>query len=974
MFGGATPITTVVPSSNQPASAILALADTAELTHPATSTATTTVISQYITQPVIEREVLPLNAITREELDASLAVLRSDLLSVISNSLPKAYTIASAGPAAPVSLTTFAHSQKIDQLANVTISNATVSGVSGLTDADIPDSITASNYLPLSGGSLTFASSTLFSVFNGAYFGATATSTFTSAGWLGIGSSTPSYPLSVNGSAYLDNGNLLLGQIAPPVLNAPTATPGDSGNLNGTYYWAVTFVTATGETNVTTSVQATASPINQSVTLTDIPTSSDSDVTARKLYRTAGNPADNNLLQFVATISDNTTTTYVDNSPDGSLGDFAPFINTTGGIISINGSRIAGVSNFYTSFGSGSMPNGTGYANSAFGSLTLASNTTGLRNVALGVDALYSNTTGNRNVAAGVHALNDNLSGSDNAAFGYAALFNATSTSGLSAFGASALTDNTTGAHNSAFGYTALNFNTTGSFNTAVGYMSLQDNTSASYNSAVGNQALGNNTTGGFNSALGAFALLNNTTGEKNSSVGMWSLNANTTGYQNSALGFQTLYSNTTGYFNAAIGVSALVNNTTGHHNTALGTSALGANTTGYYNTAFGYKAGVGITSGTYNLILGANVDAPNTTGNQQLNIGNVLYGTGIYNDSVVSSSPVSGAAIGIGTTTPWRTLSVTGTVGFDGLTGSTGAGSLCLSANKEVVYNSGSDSCLSSTRATKHDITPLDLSALELVTSLQPVSFIYNNDASSTVRYGFIAEDAAAVDAHLATYDAQGAISGIDDRSIISIVVKALQELTARIESFAQTITSAVGNFGRVNTDELCVGATCISEAQLTALLTNAGNAGDTPAPSEDVAAQAPPTIAITGNNPATISVGDSYADLGATITGPTEADRNLGISYFVNGAEVSTVQIDTEEAGEHAIEYVATNDFGTATSTRTVIVGSTDAPEADEPEDVEEVVKDEVVVVEESAPEENVAPEEDVSPDEGDEEEITE
>jgi hypothetical protein len=45
-------------------------------------------------------------------------------------------------------------SQRIDQLNNVTITNTTVHGVSGLTAADIPTGITASNYLPLAGGSL----------------------------------------------------------------------------------------------------------------------------------------------------------------------------------------------------------------------------------------------------------------------------------------------------------------------------------------------------------------------------------------------------------------------------------------------------------------------------------------------------------------------------------------------------------------------------------------------------------------------------------------------------------------------------------------------------------------------------------------------------------------------------------------------------------------------------------------------------
>ena len=55
-----------------------------------------------------------------------------------------------------------------------------------------------------------------------------------------------------------------------------------------------------------------------------------------------------------------------------------------------------------------------------------------------------------------------------------------------------------------------------------------------------------------------------------------------------------------------------------------------------------------------------------------------------------------------------------------------------------------------------KHAITDLTLSGTSTVAALRSVSFIYNDDASSTVRYGFIAEDTAAVDSNFATYDAQ--------------------------------------------------------------------------------------------------------------------------------------------------------------------------------------------------------------------------
>jgi len=54
------------------------------------------------------------------------------------------------------------------------------------------------------------------------------------------------------------------------------------------------------------------------------------------------------------------------------------------------------------------------------------------------------------------------------------------------------------------------------------------------------------------------------------------------------------------------------------------------------------------------------------------------------------------------------------------------------------------------------------------------------------------------------------------------------------------------------------------------------------------------PPTITINGDNPSIIHVGDTYADLGATIsdTGPGQAgDSNLGLTTFLNGALVSNI-----------------------------------------------------------------------------------
>jgi hypothetical protein len=65
---------------------------------------------------------------------------------------------------------------------------------------------------------------------------------------------------------------------------------------------------------------------------------------------------------------------------------------------------------------------------------------------------------------------------------------------------------------------------------------------------------------------------------------------------------------------------------------------------------------------------------------------------------------------------------------------------------------------------------------------------------------------------------------------------------------------------------------------------------------------------------------VGDTYIDLGASITAPN-SDLNLGINTYLNSALVSDIVLDTTN--------VATAQSGlTSTSTRTVMITAADAP----------------------------------------------
>ncbi len=52
---------------------------------------------------------------------------------------------------------------------------------------------------------------------------------------------------------------------------------------------------------------------------------------------------------------------------------------------------------------------------------------------------------------------------------------------------------------------------------------------------------------------------------------------------------------------------------------------------------------------------------------------------------------------------------------------------------------------------------------------------------------YGFIAEEVASVDPHLAQYGTDGLPRNLDDRAILSVTVKAVQELASKGAKSAQ-------------------------------------------------------------------------------------------------------------------------------------------------------------------------------------------
>lgn len=146
------------------------------------------------------------------------------------------------------------------------------------------------------------------------------------------------YPLGQYPKRYVVFSERTSPQIATPVNPAGGPNFGlaqqAGGSLNGTYQYGVTYTvpgyTTPGGIGETPAGLATSITVGASskVALSNIPIGP-YGVTGRNLYRTTAGGAS---LLFLASIPDNSTTTYVDTAADGSLGAGAPTVNQTDGI------------------------------------------------------------------------------------------------------------------------------------------------------------------------------------------------------------------------------------------------------------------------------------------------------------------------------------------------------------------------------------------------------------------------------------------------------------------------------------------------------------------------------------------------------------------------------------------------------------------------------------------------------------------
>jgi hypothetical protein len=636
-----------------------------------------------------------------------------------------------------------------------------------------------------------------------------------------------------------------------------------------------------------------------------------------------------------------------------------------------------------TAYGAYSLfSNTTGNGNTALSYDSMYSNTSGGNNTAIGGSSLWANTTGSSNTAVGSTALHFNTTGTQNTAVGGTALFNNTTASNNTAVGLSALFANTAGAGNTAVGSLASQLNTTGGSNTTIGSSAGRFTTTGGSNTAVGASALTANITGSSNAAFGLSALSAATTSASNSAFGNQAMKGSTvgsltiSGTNNVAVGSQALLNYIDGSSNVAIGVTAMSNATTSKNSVAVGFNAgKGASTNdnfqgltalGYqaglglangsdYNTLLGYQAGTDITTGLDNIVVGPevnsggthlttgfnniligfNANSTSTSASNFLNIGGVLFGSLPATTSATSLTVSTTGKIAIGTTTPYARLTVWGADAAS----STLTFNVVNSASTTVfaVFDGGNAQLSgtltqSSDQRLKTNIQSLDASSsLSLIDALNPVTFNWiDPNEGTTPQLGFIAQQVQQIFPNLVSTTSPTSLTpdgtlGLNYIGLISPIVKSIQALYADLQTLEQTVAGFAQKF---TTNQLCVNKSdgtpvCVTGDQLSALLAAQGQQQETssPSPAAGPATTSPPTITIDGDNPAVISVGATYNDLGATAA--DSQGHSLDVETFLNGVEAPSITVDTSEVATDTIDYVATDTWGnTSTSSRTVII----------------------------------------------------
>ena len=325
----------------------------------------------------------------------------------------------------------------------------------------------------------------------------------------------------------------------------------------------------------------------------------------------------------------------------------------------------------------------------------------------------------------------------------------------------------------------------TGDLNTMVGD-SAGYNASGEYNNFFGADA-GYVNTGNHNFITGYDAGYYNG-GDHNIIMGNQAGLSNYSGNFNQFIGYQTAqFANASA--TVAIGAQALrgpAGDYDAINNIAIGhRSGYNILTGADNNILIGYQAADNLTTGNNNIIIGYNIDNVTATADNRLNIGNLIFGTGIDGTGTTLSS----GNIGIGTTTPAQKLQVFGNIRV-GTSGSNG----CLENFGGGVIGG---TCSSDERLKTNiiELASADRNYLEKIVALKPVSYTWNDLAKNLYKkngeienIGLIAQSVEEQFPELVSKNTEG-YRQVDFGALPFYLIEAVKELYGKVTGLEEKV-----------------------------------------------------------------------------------------------------------------------------------------------------------------------------------------
>jgi|GEM_PF-4124144 len=209
------------------------------------------------------------------------------------------------------------------------------------------------------------------------------------------------------------------------------------------------------------------------------------------------------------------------------------------------------------------------------------------------------------------------------------------------------------------------------------------------------------------------------------------------------------------------------------------------------------------------------------------------------------SGNLTTNGSLGIGTTSPWTKLGVNSTVSMPGLANDSTGYYVCLNTTTGQLATS-TGACGASSIQYKENVEDLGY-GLEDLLSLKPVSFDYKQSyiKNAPRQIGFIAEEVDPIIPEVVQRDQSGEIQGLDYPKFTALIVKAIQELNTKLDTIISVMEDGTNGLKNLVLDSLtsttvytreitadkinvngdiCVNNTCITKDQFEAMILKSG------------------------------------------------------------------------------------------------------------------------------------------------------